>query len=349
MAAIGLAMTPPAIAQQTTSSVRGTIFSATGAPIEGATITVTHVPSGTRAVERTLPGGVFDVRGLRVGGPYTISVSAPSYTDEQLNGVMLTVGVPTRYDIALTPEAEAITVSAKVRTRLADPGSSTTIGRDEINTVTTMRRDIRDITRRDPLVTLDNVTRGTGPAGGIYIAGSTPRLNRITIDGVRSADDFGLNTGGLSTTRGPISMEAIEQLSVQAVPFDVAEGDFTGGAVNLVLRGGGNAFSGSAFVNYQNDGLFGEHVNGVRSSVPGQLQNYGGFLSGPIIKDKLFFAASYEYYRSLDPNAFQGPADLGLANLINGIGGSASGVPKLTTTDLAPVYTAWNSYATSSL
>ena len=249
------AIVQPAQAQQTTSAVRGEVTTG-GSPVANAAITITHVPTGARVETRSNASGVFDARGLKVGGPYIIQVVAPTFTGQKVENVFLSVGDALRLDFALEHAADVIVVQGTKDAvgRTADIGSKTVLGRAEIETVVTTRRDIRDLTRRDPLVTIDNVTRGTGPAGGIYIAGSTPRLNRVTIDGVKSADDFGLNTGGMSTTRGPVSIEAIEQLTVQAVPFDASEGDFTGGAVNVVLRGGTNRFHGSIFDNYLNDG-----------------------------------------------------------------------------------------------
>jgi outer membrane receptor protein involved in Fe transport len=347
--AMAAAIVQPASAQQTTSSVRGGVATTDGAPIADATVTITHTPTGQVVETKTNAAGVFDARGLRVGGPYTVSVTAPTYGVQAAQDLYFSLGDPLRLDFALE-KADVVVVSGRnvVAVSGANVGSSTTLGQEEIGTVVTTRRDIRDLTRRDPLVTLDNVTRGTGPTGGIYIAGSTPRLNRFTIDGVKSADDFGLNTGGMSTTRGPVSIEAIEQLTVQAVPFDAAEGDFTGGAVNLVLKGGTNTFHGSAFMNFQEQDWVGQRVNSAASPVTVELENYGGFLSGPLWQDRAFFAASYEYYDSLDPNAFNGPADLGYPAgvQINGLQGSAG--PRLTTADLAAVQAAYNTYGVAS-
>src|SRR5262249_43416109 len=157
----------------------------------------------------------------------------------------------------------------------------------------------------------------------------------------KSADDFGLNTGGLSTTRGPVSLDAVEQMTVQAVPFDVAEGDFTGGAVNLVLRAGTNDLHGSAYINYQNDGLVGKTIAGAAWPLVVLLENYGAPLSGPLWQNRAFLALSYEYYDALDPNAFSGPSDLGFLNQINGPGGQSGA--KLTTADLAGVTNTYNS------
>ncbi|NDC58036.1 MAG: TonB-dependent receptor, partial [Alphaproteobacteria bacterium] len=250
ISALSLAVSAPIVqAQQTTSAIRGELVSTGGGAIANAQVEITHVPTGAVTKATSNAAGIFDARGLIVGGPYNVKVQAKGYEGQAYENVYLGLGDALRLDAALEPAVNDIVVTAKRVARPTDVGSRTTLGKESIGSVVTPRRDIRDIARRDPLVTIDNVTRGTGPTGGIYIAGSTPRLNRITIDGVRSADDFGLNTGGLSTTRGPVSISAIEQLAVQAVPFDVEDGDFTGGAVNIVLRSGSNDFRGSIFAN----------------------------------------------------------------------------------------------------
>jgi len=355
ISALSLAVTAPIVqAQQTTSAIRGELVSTGGGAIANARVEIVHVPTGAVTTATSNGAGIFDARGLIVGGPYNVKVQAKGFEGQAFENVYLSLGDALRLDAALEPAVTDIVVTAKRVARPTDVGSRTTLGKESIGSVVTPRRDIRDIARRDPLVTIDNVTRGTGPTGGIYIAGSTPRLNRITIDGVRSADDFGLNTGGLSTTRGPVSISAIEQLAVQAVPFDVEDGDFTGGAVNIVLRAGSNDFRGSIFANYQNDGMVGERIKDRDSPAIVHLENYGGFLSGPIWKDKAFFAASYEYYDALEPNAFNGPIDQSFVNTINGLGGTAGvgvGGPTgrfLTTGDLAGVTAAYSTYAVSS-
>src|SRR4029079_16960829 len=113
--------------------------------------------------------------------------------------------------------------------------------------------------------------------------------------------------------RGPVTLDAIEQFAVAAVPTDVENGDFIGGALNLVLKSGTNSFHGTAFVNYLNEGFVGKHISGLRVKQVISQKNYGGFLSGPIWKDKLFFAVSYENYKTIDPTAF-GVAGAGTPN-----------------------------------
>ena len=319
---------PAAFAQQTTAALRGVALDDAGAPVKGATVQIVHTPSGTKTTVVTDAAGVFDVRGLRLGGPYKIVGKAAKFSDQTLDDVYLQVGDAGR--VTLNFEAAdvvaAVTVNAKKKSYadLANVGSRTTIRAADIEAVVSVRRDVRDVARRDPLAQLDFVSRSTGPTGGLSIAGSSPRRNRITIDGVRSQDDYGLNTGGFSTNRGPISLEALEQVATQATPFDVEDGDFTGGAINMIMKSGTNDFHGSVFNLYRTPRLIGNRLLTVNTvtDAAGNLslatttpkiknyvhdQNYGAFISGPIIADKLFFAASYEKYKSFDQTA-AGPA-----------------------------------------
>jgi hypothetical protein len=325
---MALAMAAPAaMAQQTTAAIGGVAVDDQDKPIANATVTVTHVPTGTKVTTITDGSGVFSLRGLRPGGPYRVTASAKNYEDQSLSDLYLNVADDSRVKLALVPAgsvSELVVTAAKSLTtsQLANVGSRTTIQAAQIESVVSVKRDVRDVARRDPLANLDLVSRSTGPSGGLYIAGSSPRRNRITIDGVRSQDDFGLNTGGLSTNRGPISLEAVEQVTIQATPFDVEEGDFTGGALNLILKSGGNDFHGSVFGFFRSPSLVGSTLpsyaftgnsfsgSDIRNGAVQQTdikitnyiheKNYGGFISGPIWKDRLFFAASYENFTSFD-------------------------------------------------
>ncbi|MDP1630702.1 MAG: TonB-dependent receptor [Caulobacter sp.] len=309
LVALALASSTAVYAQETTSAVRGTITGDGGIPVAGATVTVVHMPSGTRSTTVTESNGTFDARGLRVGGPYEITVQASDFETRKVTGVFLTLADTARVDVDLNSvgTVEALTITASSKSD-GETGPKTVLDRDAIEAVVSVNRDIRDLARRDILVT-QNIRND----GGISIAGSNPRTNRITIDGVAAQDPYGLETGGLPTSRGPISLDAVDQFSIAAVPTDVSNGSFTGGAMNIVLRSGGNDFHGSLFLNYLNDGLVGRHLGTARVSQSISQKNYGAFLSGPIWRDKAFFALSYETYETFD-NTLYGPSGAGFAN-----------------------------------
>jgi len=307
------AMAAPAYAQETTASVRGTVASDAGA-IAGANVTLTHEPSGTVFTTTSDANGTFSANGLRIGGPFTVLVEADGFEAAQVTDLNLQGGSPFRLPVVLQEQAAiVVTASALSGALETSTGPITTLGREEIEGVASINRDIRDLARRDPFTTIDLTNSRT-----IEIAGQNGRLNRFSVDGVQLSDDFGLNNGGLPTSRGPVPFDAIEQFSVKVAPYDVSEGDFQGGAINVLLRSGGNKFRGSAFYAYTDQSLTGTRSRGRDIDLEFDSKQYGGVLSGPIIKDKLFFMIAYEKTQESDPFD-SGPVGQGFAQPITGV------------------------------
>ena len=324
LSVLAMGMASAVYAQETTSGVRGSVTSG-GKPVAGAAVQLVHTPSGSKVTTATEAGGSFNARGLRIGGPYTITVTGKGLPTKVVSDVYLEVGKTSDVIVDLTGDnvVEAIVVTA-AGVKDSDQGPKTVLTRQTIQEVVSISRDPRDLARRDILVAQDlNNGRGTGVnGGGVSIAGSNPRYNRVAVDGVSAQDQFGLNQGGLTTARGPVNLDAIEQFSVAAVPTDVENGDFVGGALNLVLRSGTNTFHGAIFDNYLNDGLVGTRTESVRIKSNVHQKNYGAFLSGPIWKDHLFLALSYENYETVDVVAFGVPGS-GAANIFLNNGNQA--------------------------
>jgi Carboxypeptidase regulatory-like domain/TonB dependent receptor len=311
LALLACAAAAPAVyAQETTSAIRGAVTDAAGAPVAGAAVVVTHVPSGTRAVATTNSDGSFATSGLRVGGPYQVVVTANGFEKQTVSEITLNVGEPFRFAVALTQESaaqeEIVVVASKLKTNQLATGAETTADRETIAGVASINRDIRDVLRRDPLVSFDPINRT------ISIAGANDRNNRLTVDGVPFGDSFGLNNarGGFPTVRGPISIDAACYISAKTAPVDIVEGNFQGGSVNIGLCSGGNEFKGIANFSYANDDLAGDTVTDpvtklVRKVVfPFSSKQFSGFLSGPIFQDKLFFMIAYDQENRTEPNSF---------------------------------------------
>ena len=293
---IAAMVSTPAMAQETTSSVRGTVESDTG-PVAGATVTIVHVPSGTTSTSTTDADGNFGASGLRIGGPFNVTVDAEGFEGAQVTDLSLSAGQAFRLPIVLQTQQEiVVTASALQGAVEKSTGPITALNREDIEGVASINRDVRDLARRDPFATIDLTNSRT-----IEIAGNNGRLNRFSVDGVAFGDDFGLNNGGLPTARGPVPFEAIEQFSVKVAPFDITEGNFQGGAINVVLRSGTNKFRGGAFYTYTDQNLTGEITRGQNIDLEFDSKQYGGIISGPIIKDKLFFMFSYEKTDESDP------------------------------------------------
>ena len=309
--ACGLAA--PVAAQETTSTIAGTVTSG-GAPVAGASVEVLNTATGARSTATTTGSGGFTFSGLRAGGPYTVSVSASGYADTQVTDVQAIVAQTYNLPIALSPQGDAIVVTA---TRLQGAGSisqgpATVLDSAQIDKIASVNRDIRDLSRRDPFARLDD-----SPTGGraISFAGQNARYNKFSVDGVPITDNFGLNPDGLPSRRSPIPLDAIGQFQAKVAPYDVREGNFQGGAINIVLRSGSNDFQGTGFFAYSSDELTGTKTKAGPGVPTGRVvlpnftyKNYGAELSGPIIKDKVFFMIAGERVRASQPIP-EGPVD----------------------------------------
>ncbi|MEN9931482.1 MAG: hypothetical protein RIS17_55, partial [Pseudomonadota bacterium] len=310
--ACGLAA--PAYAQETTGAVRGTVTNA-GAPVAGATITIEHVPTGTSTVLTTANDGSFSASGLRLGGPYTVKVSGNSIKDSIITDVYTAVGQTFNLPIELSGNDSAfsgpeIVVSAS-RIRGAgnlSAGPVNVMSAEDISKVASVNRDIRDLAARDPFATLD-----TSSSNGrqVSFAGQNPRFNRFTVDGVPITDSFGLNPDALPSRRGPVPLDSIGQFETKVAPFDIREGFFQGGVSNAVLRSGTNAFQGTAFFTFSADELVGKKTKTYILNPTGTIKqpdytskDFGAQISGPIIKDKLFFMIAAERVRASRPVPF---------------------------------------------
>ncbi|MFZ2997710.1 TonB-dependent receptor [Sphingobium sp.] len=301
-------MVAPAHAQETTSSVRGTV-TADGAPVGNAVVTVTHVPTGTVTNATSSANGTFTATGLRVGGPFTVRVVADGYQSTDVTDIFTVVAQPYDLPIALNADGDAIIVTASsvVGAGTKGSGPTTVLTAADIAQVASVNRDIRDLMRRDPFARLD-YAEGSGRA--VSFAGQNARFNRFTIDGVPVTDNFGLNPDGLPTRRSPVPLDAIGQFQTRVAPYDVREGNFQGGTINAILKNGTNEFHGTGFYSYSSDELTGKKTKagpGVptgRVTLPNfKYENYGAEISGPIIKDRLFFMVAGERIRAGTPIA----------------------------------------------
>ena len=307
------AIVQQADAQVTTSSIRGQVATESGAPVSGAAVTITHAPSGTTSMATTNASGAFSARGLRVGGPYTVSVSGGEFAPTEINDIYLsldsTFTLPVTVQGARTMDTVVVTGS-RLLTGFGNDGTSTSLGIEALQQVVSVDRDITDAAQLDPFA---SVNIQSGGSKELSIAGANNRFNSLTIDGVALNDRFGLNANGYPTQRSPISYDAIESLSIQSAPFDVEYNGFTGGSINAVTKSGTNEFHGSAAYYFTDDSLRGDESGDDTLNAEFEEKTYVFTLGGPIIKDKLFFFASYDKYEEQAVLQF-GPAGSGAVN-----------------------------------
>ncbi|PWW36938.1 TonB-dependent receptor-like protein [Idiomarina loihiensis] len=309
-AAIAFGLSGAAIAQDTSSVVRGNVVTESGEVAANARVEIIHIPTGTRSVATTNESGAFSNSGLRVGGPYIIVIES-SEGKKVYEDVYLSLGEPYRINAQLeSSDIERLQVTGSAIIGGANSGSSSYFGEDDIANSPTFNRDLKEVARMNPYVNLLS-----GSESPLSIGGANPRYNSIAIDGVGVNDDFGLNGNGYPTQRSPISLDAVEQIAVDVAPFDAAEGGFSGGRINAVTKSGTNEFHGSLTYERMSDAWAGDPKNPDGEEVPLDFERdtYSLALGGPIIKDELFFFVNYE--NSKEPAQIEfGPAGAGAAN-----------------------------------
>lgn len=294
-------------AQVTTSSMSGQVTDNEGAII-GATVVATHLPSGTTYGTVTNMEGRYNLNGMRVGGPYNVEVSYIGYAKQVLGGISLRLGENFVHNVSMTEETVALGEIVVTGDRMAAMnsqrmGAAVNIGNREINLMPTVSRSINDITRLTP------------QANGNQIAGGNYRQNYITVDGAQFNNAFGIGSN-LPGGGTPISIDALDQISVNITPFDVRQSGFIGAAINAVTKSGTNEFKGSAYTYFTNEKMRGNKVGDATfDKSPAKYNLYGFTIGGPIIKNKLFFFTNFETEKSIVPgpsrvaSTAQNPAD----------------------------------------
>lgn len=283
-----------AYAQATTGAIRGQVTDDAGAAVANATVTVTHVPTGSSATSVTDASGFYSVRGLRPGGPYRVAATAANYGPGGTNVGAIGVGEPANVNVEMASAGGSVEELVVTGTRKAasQGGPSTNFTESVIESLPSISRDLKDTARLDPFATIDPTNQDA-----LSFAGTNSRFNQLTVDGVRQNDDFGLNNNGYPTQRSPISLDAVEAVNVSVAPYSVINNGFVGGQINAVTKSGSNEFHGSAFYEYSDRDLQGDKIEGVKVGAPFKEKTYGATLGGPIIKDRLFFFGSYEKFK----------------------------------------------------
>jgi outer membrane receptor protein involved in Fe transport len=311
-----------AFAQVTTSSLTGLIKDDKGEASIGATVQATHVPSGTKYGVATNGEGRFNIQNMRIGGPYTVTISYIGSRTETREGIVLQLGQPYVLNATLVAEGSQLKEVAITGTNPRSilnsdkTGSITVIDRTALQRLPSISRSLNDFTRLTP------------QASGQAIGGGSNRSNYFSVDGSDFNNNFGIG-GSLPAGGSPISLDAIEEISVNITPYDVRQSGFTGAAINAVTRAGTNDFSGSAYGYYRNQNYQGSRVGDQSVILQDQrFYQYGARLGGPIIKNKLFFFANYETEENRTPGQ-QRTAATAAAPF-----GSGTNVARPTATDL---------------
>ena len=288
----------------TTGSISGVVSDRrTGEALNGATIVVEHIPTGTHYGAKTQRNGRFSIRGVRVGGPYRLRASYVGYRPDTLENIFVELGQDATVAVQLLPTdaiAKEVIVTGE-RDRVFAPtksGSGSSVSAEEIASLPAINRSLSDIARVNPYATQTTAFGADDGLQGISVLGTNSRFNNIQIDGAIANDIFGLGqagTAGSQANANLLSLDAIEELQVNISPYDIRQSGFTGGLINAITRSGTNTFKGSGFFFGRNQDLVGRSPDALRQPYA-QFSDaqFGVRLGGPIVRDRLFFHVTTE-------------------------------------------------------
>jgi hypothetical protein len=298
----------PAYSQVTRSGMNGSVKSESGEVLPGATVVAVHEPSGTQYGAVTNVEGRFNIQGMRPGGPYTVKVSYVGYSTATYTDITLLLGESFNLDATIKQSAVAVeevvvTGYRASKFNTTKTGATTNISNDQMNSVPTINRSIRDIAQFSPY------------ANGMNFAGGDGRSTNFTVDGANFNNNFGLSSS-LPGGGNPISLDAIAEVQVVIAPFDVRQTNFIGGGINAITKSGTNTFHGSAYTYFTNQNMRGNKIGDVDFGERDKesVQTYGVTFGGPIIKNKLFFFVNGEYELRPGQVVTWRPSEDGIAN-----------------------------------
>lgn len=308
-------------AQVTTSSISGRVMTNIE-PLIGASIVITHMPSGTLYGTVSNTEGKYFLQGLRTGGPYRVKVSYVGFHTAIYDNITLSLGETYQLNVTLEESIEleeVVVTGRKSYFSNEKTGAATNITNRQINLLPSITRSLADITRLSPY------------ASGNGFAGRDQRMNNYTIDGANFNYNMGMDGNVLPAKGRPISIDALEEVQINIAPYDVRQTNFIGAGINAITKSGNNLVKGSAYTYLRNENFRGNSINGYDLGERQKEANfiYGFTLGGPIIKNKLFFFVNGEYENA--------PAPMHkwkLSSQENGTGDSGQLISRVTANDM---------------
>lgn len=275
----------------TTSSLAGIVVDDKGAPVLLASVLAVHTPTGTQYGAFTTEDGHFNIRNMKIGGPYSVTVSFIGFENTSVGDLYLQLNNTEFVKLEMKSTAtqlEGVVIKGGQPTR-AQTGAMTNLESKQIISLPSMTRSQGDLTRLTP------------QSDGNSFGGRNALYNNFSLDGSIFNNSFGLDyaTPGGQSDAQPVSLDAIEQIQVSLAPFDIREGGFTGAGVNAVTKSGTNEFKATAYTFFRGDKMIGKKV--ARQDAPNvnfSTNQTGLSIGGPIIKNKLFFFLNAEMERA---------------------------------------------------
>ncbi len=282
----------PVWAQSATTAAIGGTVDAEGADAEGVEVRIVNGETGF--VSRgSVHQSRFLIVGLETGGPYSVTLRGIGFRPLLIDSLYLSLGQRLSVHCRLEPaavELPELAVLAAPTTLAPNGGLAMVVSDSDLHRLPTRNRDLYDFVRLSP-----HVSTRFGVSGG----GVNDRYDNFQIDGAGEQALHGRTPAGIASGGKPISLEAVKEYQVLIAPYDVSMGNFAGALINGVTRAGTNAYHGSLFTTYRDQSLA-RDVPLLRNSPYDQAQT-GGWLGGPIVKNRVQFLVSGEIRHHAEP------------------------------------------------
>ena len=294
-------MSSVVLAQSNLASIVGSAVDTNGAAIPQAVITVTNDRTGEHRSSTTSIDGSFSVPNL-APSTYTIQVVASGFEEFSTKGLVLTAGQQRNLSIKLDVATMVQSVDVVSEGLVAVDTSSARIGANinerEVATLPLNGRQMSQLY----LMTPGAVTAGGGSYDNVRFSGRANQQNAIRIDGVEASSIIDSSPGNLNgeTSSGfrlQNSLETVQEFRVDSSNYPAEYGTGTGGQISVVTKSGSNQFHGSLFHYLRNSSLDSRNFFDGGDKSPLRLNQFGGSLGGPIVRNKAFFFVSYEGLR----------------------------------------------------
>ena len=284
-AAAAFLLASAVLAQGVGGTVSGRVSDESGRPLSGAAVSARNTATALTRTRTSEAGGFYRMPELPVG-IYEFSVGLAGFATEVRSGVRIVIGQKATLDFLLKVAQVAETVVVKADAPIVETTKSSigaSITRQQIDQLPLPGRDFETLAFLSPGIT-PSVTDGSTISG----AGSSGASNTFLIDGMSNDQD------SLGGTRGDYSPDAIAEYEVLSSQYSAQYGQASGAIINVITRSGGNDFHGRASAYYRADGLTATDPFAGGAETPFDQWIASAFLSGPIVKDKAFFFASWE-------------------------------------------------------
>jgi hypothetical protein len=297
----------PLVAQGNFGRILGSVKDQTGAVLPGATVNIIDTQRGLARTVTSDEAGLYNAPSL-TPGTYTIRVEFPGFKTLARENVVVEVGSEIRADLTIEPGQQSETVTVNEAIALIDTTTATlggVLANAAINDMPLNGRNYQNLLNLIPGVMIQ-------PGGSPWTQSSNnarPDETNWMVDGVFNGNY--VDRRPIANMPSPFTdgatilpIDAIQEFHLEENP-KAEYGGLAGAIVNVGIRSGTNSYHGSGYAFGRNGAWAARNVfNPAPSPVPAtELEQFGGVMGGPIMKDKLFFFGGYEGLRSLVGNS----------------------------------------------